>query len=40
MIPRLISVGERVTLRACRTEKFKAGMLSISLVLPIERERT
>jgi len=40
MIPKLISVGERITLRRCQTEKFKAGMLSVSLVLPIEREST
>ena len=40
MIPKLISVGDRITLRACQTEKFKAGMLSVSLVLPIAREST
>lgn len=40
MIPKLISVGEHVTLRVCQTDRFKAGMLSVSLVLPIEREFT
>ncbi|MBQ8309653.1 MAG: insulinase family protein, partial [Clostridia bacterium] len=40
MIPKVISVGEHITLRLCQTEKFKAGMLSLSLVLPIAREST
>lgn len=40
MIPSMISVGERMTLRLCRTEKFKAGMLSLSMVLPIQKEET
>lgn len=39
MIPSVYSVSDALTLRVCRTEKFKAGMLSISAVLPIEREK-
>ena len=39
MIPRKYNLGPRMTLSVCATEKFKAGMLSISAVLPIERER-
>ncbi|MBE6589932.1 MAG: insulinase family protein [Ruminococcaceae bacterium] len=35
MIPDVISVQERLLLRACKTDKFKAGMLSLSLALPI-----
>lgn len=38
MIPKMICAGEHVTLRHCKTDKFKAGMLSVSLVLPIERK--
>lgn len=40
MIPNIISVRERLTLRHCQTEKFKAGTLSVSLVLPIARDST
>ncbi len=40
MIPNTISVGERITLSHCQTEKFKAGMLSLSLVLPIDPQTT
>lgn len=39
MIPSVYSVSDALTLRVCRTEKFKAGMLSISAVLPIEKEK-
>lgn len=39
MIPKKFDLGPRMTLSVCATEKFKAGMLSISAVLPIERER-
>lgn len=38
MIPKLISVGKRLSLRAYHTEKFKAETLSLSVVLPIERD--
>lgn len=38
MIPTVRSVTDALTLRVCRTEKFKAGMLSVSAVLPIERD--
>ncbi len=38
MIPNVISVGERISLRICQTEKFKAETLSLSVVLPIKRE--
>ena len=36
MIPKLYSAGEGIRLRVCRTEKFKASMLSLSAMLPIE----
>ena len=39
MIPSVYSVSDALTLRVCRTEKFKAGMLSISAILPIKREQ-
>lgn len=39
MIPSVYSVSDALTLRVCKTEKFKAGMLSISAVLPIEKEK-
>lgn len=39
MIPQIYKVSDALTLRVCRTEKFKAGMLSLSAVLPIRRER-
>lgn len=38
MIPSVHSVTDALTLRVCQTEKFKAGMLSVSAVLPIERD--
>ena len=38
MIPKKYEVGERITLRVCNTDRFKSGMLSVSAVLPIERE--
>ena len=40
MIPNVYSISDALTLRVCRTEKFKAGMLSVSAVLPIERDKT
>ncbi len=40
MIPKILSVGERLTLSHCQTETFKAGTLSLSVVLPIRREST
>ncbi len=40
MTPKIIAVRERLTLRHCQTDKFKAGTLSVSLVIPIERETT
>ncbi len=39
MIPKKYALGSRMSLSVCATEKFKAGMLSVSAVLPIERER-
>ena len=38
MIPKVISVGKGMTLWQCQTEKFKAETLSLSFVLPIDRE--
>ena len=38
MIPKKYNIERGGTLSVCQTEKFKAGMLSVSLVLPIERE--
>ncbi len=38
MIPKIYSVGGQGVLRVCHTDKFKAGQLSFSMVLPIERE--
>lgn len=38
MTPSFLRVTDALTLRVCQTEKFKAGMLSVSAVLPIERE--
>ena len=40
MIPKKYPLASGGTLSVCQTDKFKAGMLSVSLVLPIERERT
>lgn len=38
MTPSFLRVTDALILRVCQTEKFKAGMLSVSAVLPIERE--
>lgn len=38
MIPSVYSVTDRITLRVCNTDRFKAGMLSVSVVQPIRRE--
>ena len=38
MIPKFYSVADGLTLRVCKTEKFKSDMLSVSLVLPIGAE--
>ncbi len=38
MTPSFLRVTDALTLRVCQTEKFKAGMLSVLAVLPIERE--
>lgn len=38
MIPTLYASDPALVLRACRTDKFKAGMLSVSAVLPVRRE--
>ncbi len=38
MIPELLSGGGAPTLRACRTNKFKSAMLTVSTVLPITKE--
>ena len=38
MIPNVISVRERLRLRASETDKFKAGFLSVSAVLPIRED--
>ena len=40
MIPNVYSVADGLSLRVCRTEKFKAGLLTFSAVLPIRREET
>lgn len=40
MIPSVYSVSDALTLRVCKTEKFKAGMLSLSAVLPLCAETT
>lgn len=40
MIPRICAVSDQMTLRVCQTEKFKAEMLSLSVLLPIERSST
>ncbi len=40
MIPTTNAIGERILLSHCKTEKFKAGTLSVSLVLPIKPETT
>lgn len=38
MIPKLYPIGEGGSLRVCGTERFKAGMLSVSSVMPVDRE--
>ena len=38
MIPELLSGGGAPTLRACRTNKFKTAMLTVSTALPITKE--
>lgn len=38
MEPKLVFETDALKLRVCRTEKFKAGLLSVSAVLPIGRE--
>ena len=38
MTPSFLRLTDALTLRVCQTEKFKAGMLAVSAVLPIERE--
>ncbi len=38
MIPNVYFLGDGMTLRVYRTEKFKTGMLSLSLALPIHRD--
>ncbi len=37
MISKVIHPHERITVRACHTEQFKAGRLSLSIVLPIQK---
>ncbi len=39
MIPKKYRIGERMSLSVCATDRFKAGMLSISAVLPIDDKR-
>ena len=38
MIPKLYPVGENGSLRVCGTDRFKAGMLSVSSVMPVTPE--
>ena len=38
MTPELVFDTDALKLRVCRTKKFKAGLLSVSAVLPIEAE--
>jgi predicted Zn-dependent peptidase len=38
MIPVLYEIADAATLRACSTEKFKSGSLTVSSVMPIDRE--
>ncbi len=40
MIPTLFEVCPGVRLRAVRTDRFKSGMLAVSITLPIDRETT
>ena len=38
MIPSVYEVSRRLSVRACQTQKLKAGMISLSVVMPIEGE--
>lgn len=38
--PTVYRVSDGVTLRVLETDRFKAGMLSVSVILPIDRKRT
>ncbi len=38
MIPVLYEISDAATLRVCSTEKFKAGTLTVSSVMPVDRE--
>ena len=38
MVPNVYEVSPNLTVRACQTKKLKAGMISLSAVLPIEKE--
>ena len=38
MIPSVYEVARRLSVRACQTQKLKAGMISLSFVMPIDRE--
>ena len=40
MIPKKYEVAQNLTVRVCQTEKLKAGMISLSFVLPISTEHT
>ena len=40
MIPKIVAKNDALTLRVLKTDKFKAGMLSLSAVLPINSEST
>lgn len=40
MIPKLYKITPAVNLRAIRTDRFKSAQLSISFVLPVEREES
>ena len=40
MIPIKYEIAPNLTVRVCQTEKLKAGMISLSVVLPIDREKT
>ena len=40
MIPEKYEVAQNLTVRVCQTEKLKAGMISLSFVLPISAEYT
>ena len=40
MIPNVHRLAPNLTVRACQTKKLKAGMISLSVALPIDRETT